>query len=69
MLLWFLSAGWLGWFVTNTNIVCDHKSSNTYMILNFVQDNTCKLIFSANIIIKNSHTDLLSGIAKENFSM
>jgi len=40
MLLWFLSAGCLGWFITNTNIVCDDKSINTYiMILNFGQDN------------------------------
>jgi len=41
MLLWFLSAGWLGWFITNSNIVCDDKSINKYMILNFGQDYTC----------------------------
>ena len=56
--------GWYGWFITNTNIFCDDKSINTYMILNFGQDNI--LIFSAYKIIKNSHADFLSGIAKEN---
>ena len=58
MLLLFLSAGCIGWFITNTNIVCDNKSINTYMILNFGQDNI--LIFSA---YKNNNKKTASVIA------
>jgi len=59
-----LAVGWLSWFITNTSIVCDDKSINTYLILNFGQYNI--LILSVFKIIKNSHADFLSGIAKEN---